>query len=177
NRSVFNDHIVRSRWLYQFDQRWSLRFTVQYNALIVNPLLTSLEKTKQLNGDILLSYRPSPGTALFVGYNYDVQNYDPLAVGMLPPLARLNRGLINDGRVLFVKVSYLFRYGDSKGWSRPFRPAFSCLPKICHPERSATGACDWSASLSRVPSNPGFGLLGWEGSMHFVLSSRLRQPP
>jgi hypothetical protein len=110
NRSVFNDHIVRSRWLYQFDQRWSLRFTVQYNALIVNPALTSLEKTKQLNGDILLSYRPSPGTAFFAGYNYDVQNYDPLAVGMLPPLARLNRGLINDGRVLFVKVSYLFRY-------------------------------------------------------------------
>jgi hypothetical protein len=110
NQSVFNDHIMRSRWLYQFDQKWSLRFTVQYNALIVNPALTSLPKTKQLNGDILLAYRPSPGTAFFAGYNYDVQNYDPLAVGMLPPLARLNRGLINDGRVLFVKVSYLFRY-------------------------------------------------------------------
>ena len=101
---------MRSRWLYQFDQRWSLRFTVQYNSLIVNPALTSLAKTKQLNGDILLAYRPNPGTAFFVGYNYDVQNYDARALGSLPPLARLNQGLINDGRVLFVKLSYLFRY-------------------------------------------------------------------
>ena len=52
----------------------------------------------------------NPGTAFFVGYNYDVQNYDARALGSLPPLARLNKGLINDGRVLFVKLSYLFRY-------------------------------------------------------------------
>ncbi|HWC17496.1 MAG TPA: DUF5916 domain-containing protein [Terriglobales bacterium] len=110
NHSVFNDHILRTRWLYQFDQRWSLRFTAQCNFLVVNRALTSLQPTKQLNGDVLLAYRLNPATAFFIGYNYDVQNYDPTAVGSLPPLARLNRGLINDGRVLFVKVSYLFRY-------------------------------------------------------------------
>jgi hypothetical protein len=110
NRTVFNDHILRSRWLYQFDQRWSVRLTAQYNSLIVNPALTSLKKTKQLNGDILLAYRLNPATAFFLGYNYDVQNYDPSAIGSLPPLARLNRGLMNDGRVLFAKLSYLFRY-------------------------------------------------------------------
>jgi hypothetical protein len=109
NRSVFNDHILRSRWLYQFDQRWSLRLTVQYNSLVVNPALTSLEKTKQVNGDILIAYRLNPATAFFVGYNYDEQNYDVSRLGSLPPMARLNRGLINDGRVLFVKCSYLFR--------------------------------------------------------------------
>ena len=110
SRSVFNDHILRSRWLYQFDQRWSVRVTAQYDSLIVNPILTSLAKTKQINGDILLAYRLNPATAFFLGYNYDEQNYDPRAIGSLPPLARLNRGLINDGRVLFVKASYLFRY-------------------------------------------------------------------
>jgi hypothetical protein len=110
NRTAFNDHVLRSRWLYQFDQRWSLRFTAQYNSLVANPLLTSLEKTKQVNGDLLLAYRVNPATAFFVGYNYDVQNYLPAAIGSLPPLARSNTGLINDGRVLFVKMSYLFRY-------------------------------------------------------------------
>jgi len=110
SRTVFNDHILRSRWLYQFDQRWSVRLTAQYNSLVVNPMLTSLVKTKQLNGDVLVAYRLNPATAFFLGYNYDVQNYDASAIGGLPPLARLNRGLINDGRVLFVKVSYLFRY-------------------------------------------------------------------
>jgi hypothetical protein len=110
NRTVFNDHVLRSRWLYQFDQRWSLRFTAQYNSLVVNPLLTSLDKTKQVNGDLLLAYRLNPATAFFVGYNYDVQNYASADLGSLPPLARSNSGLINDGRVLFVKMSYLFRY-------------------------------------------------------------------
>ena len=73
------------------------------------PALTSLLKTKQVNGDVLLAYRINPATAFFVGYNYDVQNYDPHAFGSLPPLTRTNNGLVNDGRVLFAKVSYLFR--------------------------------------------------------------------
>jgi hypothetical protein len=109
NQTVLNDHVLRSRWLYQFDQRWSLRLTVQYNSLIVNPALTSLSKTKQVNGDVLVAYRINPVTAFFLGYNYDVQNYDSRAVGSLPPIMRTNSGLINDGRVLFAKVSYLFR--------------------------------------------------------------------
>jgi hypothetical protein len=108
--TVFNDHVLRSRWLYQFDQRWSLRFTAQYNSLVVNPALTSLQKTKQVNGDLLLAYRVNPATAFFLGYNYDVQNYAPLAFGAIPPLARSQSGLINDGRVLFAKVSYLLRF-------------------------------------------------------------------
>lgn len=108
--TIFNDHVLRSRWLYQFDQRWSLRFTAQYNSLVVNPALTSLQKTKQVNGDLLLAYRVNPATAFFLGYNYDVQNYAPLAFGAVPPLARSQSGLINDGRVLFAKVSYLLRF-------------------------------------------------------------------
>jgi hypothetical protein len=110
NATIFNDHVLRSRWLYQFDQRWSLRLTAQYNSLMVNPALTSLEKTKQVNGDVLLAYRVNPATAFFLGYNYDVQNYLPAAFGTVPPLARSQNSLINDGRVLFAKVSYLLRF-------------------------------------------------------------------
>jgi hypothetical protein len=110
NATLFNDHVLRSRWLYQFDQRWSLRLTAQYNSLMVNPALTSLEKTKQVNGDVLLAYRVNPATAFFLGYNYDVQNYLPAAFGTVPPLARSQNSLINDGRVLFAKVSYLLRF-------------------------------------------------------------------
>ena len=102
--------MLRSRWLYQFDQRWSLRLTAQCNSLVVNPALTSLPKTKQVNGDVLLAYRLNPATAFFLGYNYDVQNYLPSALGTVPPLARSQNSLINDGRVLFAKVSYLFRF-------------------------------------------------------------------
>lgn len=110
NQTVFNDHVLRSRWLYQFDQRWSFRLTAQYNSLVVNPTLTSLAKTKQVNGDVLLAYRVNPATAFFLGYNYDVQNYAPLLPGAQPPLPRSQTGLINDGRVLFAKVSYLLRF-------------------------------------------------------------------
>jgi hypothetical protein len=109
NASAINDHVLRSRWLYQFDDKWSLRFTAQYNSLLVNPLLSSLEKTRQLNGDLLLAYRMNALTALYVGYNYDTQNYLSSAVGQMPPLPRTPTGMINDGRVLFVKFSYLLR--------------------------------------------------------------------
>ena len=84
--------------------------TAQYNSLVVDPALTSLEKTKQVNGDLLLAYRVNPATAFFLGYNYDVQNYAPFLFGTQPPLPRSQTGLINDGRVLFAKLSYLLRF-------------------------------------------------------------------
>jgi hypothetical protein len=83
--------LLNSRWLYQFNQRWSVRLTAQYDSLVVNPTLTSLDRTKQINGDILIAYRLNPATAFFVGYNYDTQNYDRRAVGNLPPLADEHR--------------------------------------------------------------------------------------
>lgn len=109
-RSVLNDHVLRSRWLYQFDERWSVRVTAQYNSLLVSPALTSLQKTKQINGDILIAYRINPATAFFLGYNYDVQNIDPRVIGSIGPLSRSNTGLLNDGKVLFAKLSYLLRF-------------------------------------------------------------------
>jgi hypothetical protein len=83
---------------------------VQYDALLSNPQFTSLARSRRLNGDLLLTYRVNHGTALYVGYNHDAQNYDPRLLVANGALHRDNTHLITDGRLFFVKLSYLFRY-------------------------------------------------------------------
>ncbi len=109
--SVFNNHIVRSKWNYQFTRDLSLRVIGQYSTILANPLNTSLQTTKNFNADVLFTYLVHPGTALYVGYNSNLENLDP-RLG-LDPNGNINRTrdrFINDGRQVFVKVSYLFRY-------------------------------------------------------------------
>jgi hypothetical protein len=109
-RAVFNDHILRSKWNYQFTRALSLRAIVQYNATIANQALTSFQTSKRLVGDLLFTYLVHPGTALYVGYNSSLSNIDPALIPTNLGLLRRNGPLINDGRQFFVKVSYLFRY-------------------------------------------------------------------
>jgi hypothetical protein len=117
-RAVFNNHIFRTKWNYQFTREFSLRFIAQFNNLLVNPQLTSLETTRNVDFDILFTYLLHPGTAIYAGYNSDVANLsrdlcvrvagsvcDPNGVGLI----RTPTGFINDGRQVFIKVSYLFR--------------------------------------------------------------------
>jgi hypothetical protein len=63
----------------------------------------------------------TPGTAIYAGYNSDLQNIDPSlerVCGGAPcgpgqsfdGLQRTQNRFINDGRQVFVKISYLFRY-------------------------------------------------------------------
>jgi len=108
--AIFNNHIIRTKWNWQFNRELSFRMILQYNATLANPLLTSLQTTKQFNGDFLITYLIHPGTAIYVGYNSDFQNIDPdLQLDPTGNLLRANR-LINDGKLFFVKVSYLFRF-------------------------------------------------------------------
>jgi hypothetical protein len=109
--NIFNNHIIRSKWNYQFTRAFSLRVIGQYNAILSNPALTSLQNTKSLNGDVLFTYLPHPGTAVYVGYNSNLQNLDR-SLGLDPNgnILRTRDSFINDGRQFFVKVSYLFRY-------------------------------------------------------------------
>jgi hypothetical protein len=68
---------------------------------------------KNFNTDFLITYLVHPGTALYVGYNSNLQNLDPsLALESNPFVGGVRRSgrLINDGRLFFVKVSYLFRF-------------------------------------------------------------------
>lgn len=119
--NIFNNHIIRSKWNYQFTKEFSLRLIGQYNTTIANPALTSLQTAKNFNGDVLFTYLVHPGTAIYAGYNSNLQNLDPslqrLCSGVpcapgqsFDGLLRTRSSFINDGRQVFVKVSYLFRY-------------------------------------------------------------------
>jgi len=117
-RSAFNNHIIRSKWNYQFTPALSLRFITQYNGLLANPAQSSLSTTRNLNFDFLITYLPHPGTAIYVGYNSNLENLIPGLCDQLPnsttcipngPGLVRNNAFINDGRQFFVKISYLFR--------------------------------------------------------------------
>lgn len=109
--AIFNNHIIRSKWNWQFNRELSFRMILQYTSTLANQQFTSLQTTKQLNGDFLITYLIHPGTAIYVGYNSDFQNIDPdLQLDPTGNLLRTRDRLINDGRLFFVKVSYLLRF-------------------------------------------------------------------
>ncbi len=108
--NIFNSHIVRSRWNYQFTPRLAARFIAQYDAVLANPVFTSLESRKNFNADFLITYLVHPGTAVFVGYNSNLQNLDRSLTVTPDGLLRTRNRFLNDGRQFFVKVSYQFRF-------------------------------------------------------------------
>ncbi|HET7440301.1 MAG TPA: hypothetical protein VFJ47_03295, partial [Terriglobales bacterium] len=117
HHAAFNNHIIRSKWNYQFTPAMSVRVITQYNGLLANPTYSSLTTTRNLNFDFLFTYLPHPGTAIYLGYNSNLENLIPGLCNQLPGsgvcvpnggLVRSN-SFINDGRQVFVKISYLFR--------------------------------------------------------------------
>lgn len=109
--SIFNNHIIRSKWNYQFNRELSLRVIGQYSAVLANPARTSLFSRKNINADILFTYLLHPGTAVYLGYNSNLQNLNPaLALDPSNNILPTRNGYINDGRQFFIKISYLFRY-------------------------------------------------------------------
>ena len=109
---AMNNHIVRSKWNYQFTKELSFRFIGEYNTVLSNPYFTSLQTTKNFNTDFLITYLVHPSTAVYVGYNSNLEN-------VLLPLGTDGNGelihdrfgrLRNDGRNFFVKASYLYRF-------------------------------------------------------------------
>ncbi len=109
NASIFNNHIVRSKWNWQFTPRLGVRTIFQYNTILPNQVLTSLKPTKQFNADFLVSYVVNPWTALYVGYNSDQQNINLIPTSTGQQIIRNNR-FLNDGRQFFVKFSYFFGF-------------------------------------------------------------------
>ncbi len=109
NLTAVTNHIVRSKWNWQFTKEFSARVIFQYNAVLSNPFLSSLNRTKNFNADFLLTYLLHPGTAIYVGYNSDLENLDRRLLPTPTGLLTTPSSFLNDGRQLFVKVSYLFR--------------------------------------------------------------------
>ena len=109
---MYESQTFRTKMNYQFMRAFSARVIVEYDSVLTNPKETSLLRTKQVSTEALLTWLPHPGTAIYVGYNSDLQNLnrsltlDPADLaGLFTP-----RGYINDSRQFFVKVSYLFRF-------------------------------------------------------------------
>ncbi len=108
--SIFNNHIMRSKWNWQFTRELSLRVILQYESVLANPELTALETRKNFNADFLITYLVNPWTALYIGYNGNAQNIDLLPTATGSEIVYHRRRFINDAKQFFFKFSYLFRF-------------------------------------------------------------------
>ncbi len=116
---VYETQTFRTKLNYQFTRAWSARLIVEYDSTLANPAFTSLVRTKQIQTQALLTWLPHPGTVIYVGYNNDLQNYNHQLCSTSAasrycrsdqPILPRGPGYLNDGRQLFVKASYLFRF-------------------------------------------------------------------
>ncbi|MSV29320.1 MAG: hypothetical protein EXQ52_11365 [Bryobacterales bacterium] len=103
--TIFNNHIARSKLNYQFSREFSLRFILDYNAVLSNPLLVDQQRAKRFTRDVLLTYLLHPGTAVYAGYSDGRENY-ALHGGAL---TRIRPPSLVTSRQVFVKLSYLLR--------------------------------------------------------------------
>jgi hypothetical protein len=115
---VYETQTVRTKINYQFSRAFSARAIVQYDSTLVNPAQTSLVRNKHVLSEALFTWLPHPGTAIYIGYNNDLENLDRSLCNRLPgggcdpnntapPRAT---SFLNDGRQIFIKASYLFRF-------------------------------------------------------------------
>jgi hypothetical protein len=115
---VYESQTFRSKVNYQFTRALSARVIVEYDSTLANAALTSLQRTKQIGSQALLTWLPHPGTAIYIGYNNDLQNLDRRLCKGFPngacdasdTVAPRSSHLMNDGRQIFLKASYLFRF-------------------------------------------------------------------
>jgi hypothetical protein len=114
---VYETQTFRTKLNYQFTRALSARVIVEYDTTLANPAETSLARTKQVQTQALLTWLPHPGTAIYVGWNNDLQNYNHTLCARMggtcdPTMPILPRGddYLNDGRQFFIKASYLLRF-------------------------------------------------------------------
>jgi hypothetical protein len=115
---VYETQKLRTKVNYQFTRAISARVIVEYDSTLANPKETSLQRTKQVNTKVLLTWLPHPGTAVYLGYNDDLQNLDRSLCKAFPggicdsdhTVAPQSSKFLDDGRQIFIKASYLFRF-------------------------------------------------------------------
>ncbi|HVG38585.1 MAG TPA: hypothetical protein VM870_04820 [Pyrinomonadaceae bacterium] len=97
-RLSFDDNIFSVRSTYQFTKFAFARGRVDYDTL-----------ASSMRGQFLFGWTPSPGTALYVGYNDDLNRN-----GYNPFTGHLEPGFRRNGRTFFIKTSYLIRRSFGK---------------------------------------------------------------
>jgi hypothetical protein len=121
-QSIFNNYLLRTKVNYQFTKELSLRVILDYDATLANNQLLNLQTnlnsyvdgpippTKQFTTDVLMTYLLHPGTAIYVGYNNGLSN---LALDQsMPSPSVFYQGSPSNrtSQLIFVKLSYLFRF-------------------------------------------------------------------
>jgi uncharacterized protein DUF5916 len=115
---AYESQTFRTKINYQFTTALSARVIVEYDSTLVNPAATSLLRKKAVGTEALLTWLPHPGTAIYIGYNNDIQNLDRTLCNRLPGgscdpanlTAPRSSKYLNDGRQFFIKASYLLRF-------------------------------------------------------------------
>jgi hypothetical protein len=115
---VYESQVFRTKVNYQFTRALSARVIVEYDSTLANPAETSLKRTKQVGTEALFTWLPHPGTAIYIGYNNDMQNLNRALCKGFPggvcdsddTVAPRSTNMLNDGRQIFIKASYLFRF-------------------------------------------------------------------
>lgn len=90
---AFDDNIFSSRTTYQFTRNTFARLRLDYSTL-----------NKRVRPQFVVGWTPSPGTALYMGYNDDI-SYN----GWNPYTGLREPGFNGNGRSFFIKMSYLFK--------------------------------------------------------------------
>lgn len=116
---VYDNHELISRWNYQITKAASVNLIGQYISTLPHPEFTGLPNSKTLFADALFTYMPHPGTALYFGYIGNFANIDRALCTqesngscnpndpILPPTYS---SLMNDGKTIYLKMSYLLRF-------------------------------------------------------------------
>ncbi len=115
---VYESQTLRTKINYQFTRSLSARVIAEYDSTLANPAETSLQRNKQIGTQALFTWLPHPGTVLYIGYNNDLQNLDRSlcnrgltgACDPNDPTPPRSKNYLNDGKQIFVKFSYLFRF-------------------------------------------------------------------
>jgi hypothetical protein len=91
---AFDDNLFSSRSTYQFTRDIFARLRIDYSTL-----------SRRVRPQFVLGWTPSPGTAIYAGYNDDINynGYNPYVRSVQEP------GFRSNGRTFFIKASYLFR--------------------------------------------------------------------
>jgi hypothetical protein len=90
---AFDENIVSMRGTYQFTRFIFARGRIDFDSIASN-----------IKGQFLFGWTPNPGTALYIGYNDDINRN-----GFSPFTNQLEPGFRRNGRTFFIKMSYLFR--------------------------------------------------------------------
>ncbi len=92
-RVAFDDNIFSLRSTYQFTRNTFARVRMDYSNI-----------SSRIRPQVVFGWTPSPGTAIYAGYNDDMNlnGYNPYT-GQREP------GLSGNGRSFFIKMSYLFK--------------------------------------------------------------------